>query len=141
NETFLFEVTCRAAGRTHRERLVARLEPTDFLVFPEYDLERQYAVMAHLAGAGIPVPRVRWLERDPAVLGSAFYVMDAVDGEVPSEVPSYHVFGWVHDAAPERRTRVWWNGLDMLARLHAPDWRAPRPRLPCQPRAPPAARS
>ena len=124
NETFLFETTYRAAGRTHHERLVARLEPTDFLVFPEYDLERQYAVMARLAGAGIPVPRVRWLERDAAVLGSAFYVMDAVDGEVPSEVPSYHVFGWVHDAAPERRTRVWWNGLDMLARIHALDWRA-----------------
>src|SRR5262245_5051912 len=80
--------------------------------------------MARLAGSGIPVPHVRWLERDPEVLGSAFYVMDAVEGEVPSEVPSYHVFGWVHDAPPERRTRVWWNGLEMLTRVHALDWRA-----------------
>lgn len=124
NETFLFETTYRAGTASHRERLVARLEPRDFLVFPEYDLERQYEVMARLDGSGIPVPRVRWLERDPAVLGSAFYVMDAVDGDVPSEVPSYHVFGWVHDASPERRTRVWWNGLEMLARIHALDWRA-----------------
>jgi aminoglycoside phosphotransferase (APT) family kinase protein/putative sterol carrier protein len=80
--------------------------------------------MTRLAGSGVPVPRVRWLERDPDVLGGAFYVMDAVDGEVPSEVPSYHVFGWVHEAAPERRARVWWNGLEMLARVHALDWRA-----------------
>ncbi len=119
NETFLFEVT----SRTGTERLVARLEPRDFLVFPEYDLEQQYGVMARLDGSSVPVPRVRWLERDPAVLGSPFYVMDAVDGDVPSEVPSYHVFGWVHDAPPARRERIWWNGLEMLARIHALDWR------------------
>lgn len=124
NETFLFEVAYRDGDALRRERLVARLEPRDFLVFPEYDLDRQYQVMARLAGSGVPVPRVRWLERDPEILGSAFYVMDAVDGEVPSEVPSYHVFGWVHDAEPARRTRVWWNGLEMLARIHALDWRA-----------------
>jgi aminoglycoside phosphotransferase (APT) family kinase protein len=124
NETFLFEIDYHAGNETRHERLVARLEPRDFLVFPEYDLERQYEVMARLDGSGIPVPRVRWLERDPAVLGSAFYVMDAVDGDVPSEVPSYHFFGWVHEAPAERRTRIWWNGLEMLARIHALDWRA-----------------
>jgi aminoglycoside phosphotransferase (APT) family kinase protein len=123
NETFLFEIAYREGGEARHARLVARLEPRDFLVFPEYDLERQYDVMARLAGSGVPVPTVRWLERDPAVLGSAFYVMDAVDGDVPSEVPSYHVFGWVHDALPERRTRIWWNGLETLARIHALDWR------------------
>jgi aminoglycoside phosphotransferase (APT) family kinase protein len=123
NETFLFEIAYRVGGESRHARLVARLEPRDFLVFPEYDLERQFDVMARLAGSGVPVPTMRWLERDPAVLGSAFYVMDAVDGEVPSEVPSYHVFGWVHDAPPERRARVWWNGLEMLARIHALDWR------------------
>src|SRR5262245_26762028 len=125
NETFLFETTYRdGTGEARHERLVARLEPRDFLVFPEYDLERQYEVMARLAGSGVPVPRVRWLERDPDVLGSAFYVMDAVDGDVPSEVPSYHVFGWVHDAPPERRARIWWHGLEVLARIHALDWGA-----------------
>jgi aminoglycoside phosphotransferase (APT) family kinase protein len=125
NETFLFDVRYRDGMEHRHERLVARLEPRDFLVFPEYDLECQYEVMARLDGSGVPVPRVRWLERDPAVLGGgAFYVMDAVDGDVPSEVPSYHVFGWVHDAQLERRTRIWWNGLETLARIHALDWRA-----------------
>ena len=80
--------------------------------------------MARLAGTSVPVPTVRWLERDPATLGGAFYVMDAVDGEVPSEVPSYHVYGWVHDAPPERRTRIWWHGVETMARVHALDWRA-----------------
>src|SRR5262245_66451070 len=89
--------------------------------------------MARLAGTGVPVPRVRWLERDPAVLGSAFYVMDAVEGEVPSEVPSYHVFGWVHDATPDRRAHVWWNGLELLARIHALDSQAPGRGFPGEP--------
>jgi aminoglycoside phosphotransferase (APT) family kinase protein len=123
NETFLFEIDYRLGGATRHEKLVARLEPRDFLVFPEYDLGRQYEVMACLADSPVPVPAVRWLERDPASLGGAFYVMDAVEGEVPSEVPSYHVYGWVHDAPVERRTRVWWNGLETLARIHALDWR------------------
>jgi len=30
--------------------------------------------MARLAGTDVPVPTVRWLERDPATLGGAFYV-------------------------------------------------------------------
>src|SRR5262249_61636580 len=90
NETFLLDVGYRAGGRTRHERLVARLEPTDFLVFPEYDLERQYTVMARLAGTGVPVPRVRWLERDPRVVGRAFYVMDAGEGGGPPQGPPDH---------------------------------------------------
>ena len=84
NETFLFDVDYQVGGAAKHERLVARLEPRDFLVFPEYDLGRQYEVMARLAGTSVRVPTVRWLEHDPATLGGAFYVMDAVDGEVPS---------------------------------------------------------
>ncbi|HEV7735224.1 MAG TPA: phosphotransferase [Candidatus Binatia bacterium] len=124
NETFLFEITYTLDGRPRRERLVARLQPTDFLVFPEYDLRSQYTIMERLAGSGVPVPRVRWLELDTSVLGSAFYVMDAIDGEVPSEVPSYHVFGWVRDAEPARRPGIYWNGLEAMAKVHALDWRA-----------------
>src|SRR5437870_5662287 len=90
NETFFLDVT----GPKGLERLVVRVEPTDFLVFPAYDLTRQARVMQCLGGSGIPVPHVRWIEQDPRHLGSAFYVMDRIEGEVPSEVPPYHTFGW-----------------------------------------------
>src|SRR5206468_3369088 len=120
NETFLLDVT----GPKGLERLVVRVEPTDFLVFPAYDLTRQARVMQCLGGSGIPVPHVRWIEQDPRHLGSAFYVMDRIEGEVPSEVPPYHTFGWCLDATAERRTRIWWNGIDTLAAVHAVDWHA-----------------
>ena len=124
NETFLFDLSYRLGRTLHRERLVARLAPSDFLVFPEYDLVAQCRVMQRLAATPIPVPRVRWLEEDATVLGSPFYLMDAIVGDVPAEVPSYHSFGFVSEAAPERRARMWWSGIETLARIHALDWRA-----------------
>ncbi len=121
NETFLFTLR-HGDGRS--ERLVARLEPAGFQVFPRYDLPGQARVLAALTGSDVPVPRVRWVEPDAAVLGSPFYVMDAIAGEVPSEVPPYHQTGFCFDATPERRATIWWHGIATLARVHALDWRA-----------------
>jgi aminoglycoside phosphotransferase (APT) family kinase protein len=118
NDTVLFEVTRDG----HTEPLVARLEPTDFRVFPEYDLAAQARVMRCLEPTDVPVPRVRWVEEDPHILGSPFYVMDAIAGEVPSEVPNYHAFGFCFDATPAARARIWWSGVETLARIHALDW-------------------
>src|SRR5262245_27662385 len=120
NETFLAEVTSSAGV----ERLVVRVEPTDFLVFPEYDLARQVGVMRALDRSAVPVPRVLWLEEDRRHLGAAFYVMARIEGEVPSEVPPYHAFGPLLEAPPERRARIWWNSVATLASIHAVDWRA-----------------
>jgi aminoglycoside phosphotransferase (APT) family kinase protein len=120
NETFLVDATSGADV----QRLVVRVEPTDFLVFPEYDLGRQARVMQSLAGSAVPVPRVLWLEQEPRHLGAPFYVMERIEGEVPSEVPPYHTFGMCVDATPERRARMWWSGLEALAAIHALDWRA-----------------
>ena len=72
-------------------------------------------------------PRCAGSSAIPHVLGGAFYVMDAVDGEVPSEVPSYHVYGWVHELPPDRRARIWWQ-------RRRGDGRRPRARL-ARPRA------
>jgi len=123
NETFVFAATYTAHGGERCEELVLRLEP-EFHIFPEYDLPRQFQIMRCLAGTDVPVPRVRWLEEDSAVLGRPFYVMDRIPGDVPSEVPPYHAAGVFADAAPEQRERMWWSGIETLARIHAVDWQA-----------------
>jgi aminoglycoside phosphotransferase (APT) family kinase protein len=41
----------------------------------------EFELLRAAAAAGVPVPRVRWCEDDPAVLGAAFFVMDFVAGE------------------------------------------------------------
>jgi aminoglycoside phosphotransferase (APT) family kinase protein/putative sterol carrier protein len=122
NETFLCDLSWREGGVERSEGLVIRLEPADFRVFPEYDLAMQYSVMQCLRDTGVLVPAVRWLEEDASVLGCPFYVMQKIEGEIPNEVPPYHSFGFCFDAAPERRAKMWWSGIDTLARVHALDW-------------------
>jgi aminoglycoside phosphotransferase (APT) family kinase protein/putative sterol carrier protein len=122
NETYMCDLSYRDASGERSEQVVIRLEPR-YRVFPEYDLEKQFRIMAALAGTDVPVPRVRWYEGDRSILGSSFYIMDRVEGEIPPEVPPYHAFGMMFDSTPERRERIWWNGLDALVRVHALDWR------------------
>jgi aminoglycoside phosphotransferase (APT) family kinase protein len=124
NETLLFEAAWRERGEARSEKLVARLQPTEFQVFPEYDLGLQYRILEALAPTVVPVPPVRWYERDRSVLGCEFYVMGHVAAEIPSEVPPYHCFGLCFDATPERRAAMWWSGIDAMARIHALDWRS-----------------
>ena len=123
NETLIFELGYRREGVAHVEPLVVRLTPEQFQVFPEYDLARQFHVMRCLGATDVPVPRVRWLEEDPGVLGSPFFIMDRIAGEVPSEVPPYHAVGFCQDRRGRRGSGV--GGSDALP-LHGVDWRSAR---------------
>jgi aminoglycoside phosphotransferase (APT) family kinase protein/putative sterol carrier protein len=120
NETVLFDAR---VGSGPTEHLVARLTPAGPAVFPEYDLARQYRVMECLAESGVPVPPLVGWEADASVLGSPFYVMRKIDGEIPSEVPPYHAFGHCLALSPARRAAMWWSGIETLARIHRLDWR------------------
>jgi aminoglycoside phosphotransferase (APT) family kinase protein len=125
NDTLLFEVDYARGGRAQREALVARIQPTGFQIFPEYDMALQFRTLELLARTDVPVPRARWLEeRDASVLGAPFYVMDQVRGRVPPDNPPYHVTGWVTEIAPEERAAIWWGGIEAMARIHRLDWRA-----------------
>lgn len=119
NDTVLFELD---RGNGTRETMVARLAPTEQFVFPAYDISLQYKVMDALAATAVPVPPVRWLEEDAAVLGTPFYVMSAVEGEVPAEFPPYHAEGFCFEASPAERESIWWNGIGAMAEVHKVDW-------------------
>lgn len=124
SDTLMFDAEWTNDG-ARRERLVARMKPTGFTVFPTYDIAMQYRVMKTLGErTDVPVPRMRWLEEDPSVVGVPFYVMDRVDGRVPTDNPPYHTGGWMPDLAPEERTALWWSGFEAMARVHRLDWRA-----------------
>jgi len=119
SDTLLFDLAWREGGE-HRERsLVARLQPTGFQVFPEYDLPRQYRVMAALADSPVPVPRMLWEERDPEALGTPFYVMERIDGRTPSDNPPYMTTGWVTELDDAGRRALWTGYLDQLSHIQA----------------------
>ena len=65
-----------------------------------------------------------WFEDDPAWFDSPFWIMERVDGEVPSDAPPYALEGWLHDASPEQQAKLWWNGIEAMAAVHRVDWRA-----------------
>jgi aminoglycoside phosphotransferase (APT) family kinase protein len=122
-ETLMFDAQWHEPGRAgiRHERLVAKVAPTGFQIFPEPRFGEQFRLLRLLAGTPIPVPAVHWHEPDPAVLGAPFYVMSRVDGDVPTDMPPYHTGGWVTEISPLERERMWWAGVSVLTQVHALD--------------------
>jgi aminoglycoside phosphotransferase (APT) family kinase protein len=65
-------------GRRHE--LVLRRDPPG-RVGDSSDRGLEAALLRAAGEAGVPVPHVHWSCDDPAVLGSAFFVMDRIEGE------------------------------------------------------------
>ena len=102
-----------------RERLVLRRDPPGHVV--ESSRAGEYALLQAAEAAGVPVPRMRWLEEDSAVLGAPFFVMDFVEGEtIGRKLLRDERFAAARDRLPEQLAQA-------LAAVHAMD--ASRPAL------------
>jgi aminoglycoside phosphotransferase (APT) family kinase protein len=124
NTIVMFDTTWVEHGSECRQELVARIQPADPGVFLTYDLEREYRVMKILAeSTAIPLPMVRWLETDPEVLGAPFMIMDRVSGQIAADDPPFTTVGWITELTPSQRATVYDNGLQVLADIHAVDWK------------------
>jgi aminoglycoside phosphotransferase (APT) family kinase protein len=122
SDTLIFDLEHRCDGSPKHDALVARIEPAGaFPVFPSYDVGLQFHTMRVMGEKGVPVPAMRWLEEDVSVLGSRFYVMERVEGSVPTDTPPYHQAGWVFELDPADRGKLWWSGLDAMAQVHCLD--------------------
>jgi len=122
NETVLFDVdrtAGAAAGST--EGYVARLATPDSL-YLEYDLSQHYRMYeAMMAFPTVPTPAVLGYEIDPAELGAPFFVMEKIDGVVPTDAPSWASEGFVVALAPAERRALWERTVRMMAELHRLD--------------------
>jgi aminoglycoside phosphotransferase (APT) family kinase protein len=111
NPTYLLSAgAARYALRTKPAR-AAELLPS------AHQIEREYRVLAALAGSGVPVPRVHHLCVDEDVIGRAFYVMDFVPGRVYTDPRLPELTASGRAALFEDMNRV-------LARLHGLDYAA-----------------
>src|SRR5438105_10143559 len=61
---------------------VLRRKPPGPLLPSAHAVDREFRVMRALAETAVPVPRVYALCEDDAVIGSAFYVMEHLDGRI-----------------------------------------------------------
>jgi aminoglycoside phosphotransferase (APT) family kinase protein len=96
-------------------KYVVRKKPPGVLLKSAHAVDREYRVISALQGSGVPVPKTYLLCEDDAVIGTAFYVMEMVEGRVliDSSLPSL---------SPEQRTALSRNFIESLAALHSVDF-------------------
>ena len=122
SETLLFDAEWTEDSVRRRQEFVVRVAPTAYQLFPEPRFEDYCRVMSILGRhSALPIPPVRWYEPDPGLLGAPFVVTNHVTGRVPADNPTYHVDGWVTEASPAERARMWWRSIDVLVEIHRLD--------------------
>ncbi len=65
--------------------VILRRPPLGHVLPTAHDMNREYTAMHALRDTAVPVPKMLHLERDPALLGQPFYVMEAVEGHICRE--------------------------------------------------------
>ena len=93
---------------------VLRRKPSGILLPSAHAVDREFRLISALHGTGFPVPTPYALCQDISVIGSVFYVMQAVAGPV-------HWNGSLPDLAPAARRDSYVSMITTLARLHCVD--------------------
>jgi aminoglycoside phosphotransferase (APT) family kinase protein len=110
-ETFRFCARWRESGTPVERNLILRRAPNAGLVVGEHDLE--FRVYQALAGSGVPVPGVHFLELDPMWLDRPFFIMDMCDGK-----PGHpYAPGDPYDGQGVTVARHFWRHLGALAAI------------------------
>jgi len=124
SETVLFDLSWSDEAGGHRRGCAARLSPDPEAapVFPVYDLSKQFRVMRLVARSSpVPVPDTLWDEPDPAPVGTPFFVMERVEGDVPPDVMPYPFGSWLSEASPSDQRRLQDSAVRTLAAIHDAD--------------------
>lgn len=115
-ETWSFDAHWLQKGKTVSEGLILRRDPDASLLETDRDLE--FRVMDAVYG-DVPVPKMYWLEPDGKWLDRPFSIMARIDGceTNPTKVlmePGFFA----------ARSQIAREFVDILAKLHAVDWRS-----------------
>src|SRR5579862_6858740 len=78
-EIWSFDCAMDRSGETTRRAMVLRRDPGAHNI--STNRRHEFLVIRAAFEEGVPVPEVFWVSEDPAVLGSAFFIMERVDGE------------------------------------------------------------
>ena len=93
---------------------VLRRKPLGRLLPSAHAVDREYRVMRALSGTAVPVPEVYAMCEDDTLIGSAFYVMEFLDGRIfwDPRLP---------DLAPAERRAMFQSMNAVIAALHSVD--------------------
>ena len=96
-------------------RYVLRRKPPGKLLPSAHAVDREFKVMSALGGEGFPAPKMHGLCEDESVIGTAFYVMDFVDGRIFWDP-------YLPDLDPKERAAIYDASNATLAQLHSIDY-------------------
>lgn len=114
-ETWKLRAAWSEGGVRQEARLIMRKAPRGGVLEP-YDASKEFRVLKALEGTPVPAPRALWVDPTGNVLGTSFYLMEFVEGEVP--------LPWDESIPPETRAEMHRQYADALAALHSVDWEA-----------------
>ena len=102
---------------TPGKKYVLRRKPPGKLLPSAHAVDREYRVMTALGAQGFPAPKTYALCEDPEVIGTAFFIMDFVEGRIfwQSDLP---------EVSKEERRPLYHALTDTLADLHKVDHEA-----------------
>ncbi len=103
---------------TPGKRYVIRKKPPGKLLPSAHAVEREYRIITALQSSGVPVPRTYALCEDTSVIGTPFFVMEAVAGRIFRNPAMPDV------KTPEERRDMYSDMVRTLAKLHKIDWKA-----------------
>lgn len=85
--------------------------PGKLLSKTAHKVEREYRILHALEPTDVPVPKTYCLCEDDSVIGTAFYIMEFLDGRI-IEDPS------LPDVSPGDRRKMWHAAVTTLAKFH-----------------------
>lgn len=94
---------------------VLRRKPPGKLLPSAHAVDREYRVIAALGAVGYPVPRADLLCEDESIVGTAFYIMQQVEGRVLWDP-------LLPDQTPDERRAIYDSLIDAMAELHQVDY-------------------
>jgi aminoglycoside phosphotransferase (APT) family kinase protein len=107
NPTFLLV----AGGKEY----VMRKKPPGKLLPSAHQVDREFRVMKALEKSDVPVPEMYLLCEDSNVIGTAFFVMEHVQGRVLEDIS-------LPGMTPEERHAIYFDMIRVLAALHSVDF-------------------
>jgi aminoglycoside phosphotransferase (APT) family kinase protein len=118
HETILFDAEWDEQDALVRRGMVVRIKPTQRHVYHDDMFDQQYELMRLMhAGGIVRVAKPLWMEPAPDLLGAPFFVMEKVTGRVAVSYPPYTKQGWLVEAAPCERRRLWEDSVRQLAAI------------------------
>jgi aminoglycoside phosphotransferase (APT) family kinase protein len=99
------------------KEFVLRRKPPGILLPSAHAVDREYKVITALENTAVPVPKTYGLCEDKEIIGTEFFVMDFLDGNIYWDL-------LLTDKSPEERKAIYISKNKVIAELHKVDYKA-----------------